>query len=119
MFSTCLARLLQALSQPSKHAAIAHVLAPSPAHSCAQEPVLTFGLYNEFLQLTEAPGDISADAKFDMYQKVVRRLPERNFAVVKCLMTFLAEVAKHEEANKYGQHRAVCCYVYFVSLMLC
>jgi hypothetical protein len=69
-----------------------------PTH---QEPVLTFGLYNEFLHLTEAAGDISAEAKFDMFYKILRKLPERNFAVVKRLMTFLAEVAKHEEANKW------------------
>eukprot|EP00035_Acanthoeca_spectabilis_P001265 m.78833 g.78833 ORF g.78833 m.78833 type:complete len:406 (+) comp10751_c0_seq1:837-2054(+) len=60
-------------------------------------PLLTFELYEDFLNLTQIA---EAEAKLAAYKEVIGRLPERNVAVLRRLTLFLREVTKHEPVNK-------------------
>ena len=62
------------------------------------EPLLTFGLYNQFEAVASVP-EVDRVARLG---QVVAELPEENYATSKFLFSFLAQVAAHEEENKMG-----------------
>lgn len=70
------------------------------------EPLLTFKLYDNFLPLADAS---EPEEKLAKYREVLAMLPERNLAVLRCLVAFLLEVTKHEATNKCVTSRAGVC----------
>ncbi|XP_013418061.1 LOW QUALITY PROTEIN: unconventional myosin-IXa-like [Lingula anatina] len=61
------------------------------------EPLLTFELYDDFLQATDSHDD--KDCTQALYA-VIERLPKHNFDLFERLIFHLARVAFHEESNK-------------------
>ncbi|XP_042369221.1 rho GTPase-activating protein 1 isoform X2 [Plectropomus leopardus] len=60
------------------------------------EPLLTFQLYNDIVNFTS----VSSDNQVELMKTLVESLPEENYASLRYLITFLAQVSANSEVNK-------------------
>ncbi|XP_037618267.1 rho GTPase-activating protein 1-like [Sebastes umbrosus] len=60
------------------------------------EPLLTFQLYNDIVNFTS----VSSDSQGEIMKALVESLPEENYASLRYLVTFLAQVSANSEVNK-------------------
>ncbi|KAG7265449.1 hypothetical protein CRUP_002258 [Coryphaenoides rupestris] len=60
------------------------------------EPLLTYALYNDIVNFASVPGDDQAATM----KALVASLPEENYASLRYLITFLAQVSANSEVNK-------------------
>ncbi|KAM6945488.1 rho GTPase-activating protein 1 [Aplochiton taeniatus] len=62
------------------------------------EPVLTYALYNDIVNFHNV--DLEAEAKVAAMRTLLESLPEENYATLRYLVNFLAQVASYSEVNK-------------------
>ncbi|KAF6724288.1 Rho GTPase-activating protein 1 [Oryzias melastigma] len=60
------------------------------------EPLLTFQLYNDIVNFTS----VSTDCQLEVIKTMLESLPEENYASLRYLITFLAQVSNNSEVNK-------------------
>ncbi|XP_014866371.1 PREDICTED: rho GTPase-activating protein 1 isoform X1 [Poecilia mexicana] len=60
------------------------------------EPLLTYQLYNDIVNFTS----VSSDNQAEVMKTLVESLPEENYASLRYLITFLAQVSANSEVNK-------------------
>uniref|UniRef100_A0A3P9MB54 Rho GTPase activating protein 1 n=1 Tax=Oryzias latipes TaxID=8090 RepID=A0A3P9MB54_ORYLA len=60
------------------------------------EPLLTFQLYNDIVNF----GSVSSDCRVEVMKTMLESLPEENYASLRYLITFLAQVSNNSEVNK-------------------
>ncbi|XP_004084651.1 rho GTPase-activating protein 1 [Oryzias latipes] len=60
------------------------------------EPLLTFQLYNDIVNF----GSLSSDCRVEVMKTMLESLPEENYASLRYLITFLAQVSNNSEVNK-------------------
>ncbi|XP_028283720.1 rho GTPase-activating protein 1-like isoform X1 [Parambassis ranga] len=60
------------------------------------EPLLTYQLYNDIVNLAS----VSSDSQVTVMKTLVESLPEENYASLRYLITFLAQVSANSEVNK-------------------
>lgn len=60
------------------------------------EPLLTFQLYNDIVNFTS----VSEESQVTVMKTLVEALPEENYAALRYLITFLAQVSANNEINK-------------------
>ncbi|KAM4601791.1 rho GTPase-activating protein 1 [Polymixia lowei] len=60
------------------------------------EPLLTYGLYNDIVNFSS----VSSDSQASTMTTLLETLPEENYASLRYLVTFLAQVSSYSEVNK-------------------
>ncbi|RVE75007.1 hypothetical protein OJAV_G00012580 [Oryzias javanicus] len=60
------------------------------------EPLLTFQLYNDIVNFAS----VSSDCQLEVIKTMLESLPEENYASLRYLITFLAQVSINSEVNK-------------------
>lgn len=60
------------------------------------EPLLTYQLYNDIVNFSS----VSSDSQAEVMKSLVESLPEENYASLRYLITFLAQVSANSEVNK-------------------
>ncbi|KAF7648138.1 hypothetical protein LDENG_00161500 [Lucifuga dentata] len=60
------------------------------------EPLLTFHLYNDIVNFNSVP----SDSQVVVMKKLLESLPEENYASLRYLVTFLAQVSSSSDINK-------------------
>lgn len=68
------------------------------------EPLLTWGLFNEFLTIGKPPVESTEADVVELAQSLVKRLPDANRVTLIEVMKLILDVVAHSDLNKMNAH---------------